>query len=100
MSNECSLQRYLPGGGISPHVDGKKFQNLVVLLILGGQGSLFVCDDRDGFNYRSVDCAPGRLVLLPARGYMERNDTPFHYLINVTSERFVLGLRQNVLLKS
>ena len=95
--NEMSLQCYPVGGGISPHVDGKKFQNLIALIIIGGKGSLYTCDDRAGKNPVPVDCSPGRLVLLPARNFLqEYPDTPFHFLKNVTSKRYVIGLRQIV----
>ena len=97
--NELSLQRYpAEYGGISPHVDGPKFQNLIALLVLGGHGELYWCKNRDGEDAVPIPCPAGNLVLLPARGYMERTNTPFHFLTEVTCERYVLGLRQNTLL--
>lgn len=94
--NEVSVQRYPIGGGISPHVDGKKFLNLVVLVVIEGHGELYTCTDRSGAHATCVPCPPGQLVILPARGYRDRTDTPFHYLGNVTAERYLLGLRQNI----
>jgi hypothetical protein len=93
--NDLSLQKYRAGSlGITPHRDGLKFINLICIVVVGGQGRFFVCSDRSGNDSLEIDAEPGRAIFLRAPGFMGGNDRPFHYLTEVTEERYSFGLRQ------
>ena len=45
--NRMVLQTYEPNSiGITPHRDGKRYKNLVCVLVLEGEGRFYVCSDR------------------------------------------------------
>jgi dihydroneopterin aldolase len=95
--NEMSLQKYEVGSiGITPHVDGLSCKNLICIFILTGKAKFAFCDDRAGSNPRYLDTTPGNLILFRAPGFMNSDFRPFHFLSDVTEQRIVFGLRQNV----
>lgn len=95
--NELVLQKYEKGSiGITPHVDGLSYINLVIILILKGGGDFVICDNRDGSNPYYLDKTPGNAIILRAPGFFGSNKRPFHYLADITRERITFGLRQKI----
>lgn len=94
--NDMVVQRYAAGSrGISPHRDHLRYRELVVLLTLSGHARLFVCDDRSGGGAAEVGMAPGRLLLMRAPGFAGSQERPFHFLAEVSRQRYGLGLRHD-----
>lgn len=96
--NDRAVQKYpAQSRGIGIHRDGLRYRNLVFILTLAGQSSLFSCQSRDGAGRVEIDDRPGRLVLLAAPGFKGLQDPearPFHGVDQVISGRFSIGLRQ------
>ena len=93
--NDLMLQRYSVGEiGITPHRDRTGYRNLVCLFVLAGAGRFYVCDDRDGCGAREVSHAPGDVILMRAPGYRGSSARPFHFVRDITTDRYVFGLRQ------
>lgn len=94
--NDRVVQRYRPGcAGISPHRDHLRYVRLVAVLVIAGAGRFFICGDRSGRDAREVPAPPGSLLLMRAPGFAGSDHRPFHMLRDVTSERLILGLRQD-----
>ncbi len=92
--NDIAVQRYTPGSaGISPHRDFLQFRQVVVLIILAGQGRFFVCDNREGLNPTEVPVKPGDALLMQAPDFGGQTRQPFHFLRDITEPRVVVGLR-------
>lgn len=92
--NDIAVQRYVPGSaGITPHRDFLQFRQLVVLIILAGQGRFFVCDNREGLNAVEVPVRPGDALLMQAPDFGGQNRRPFHFLRDITERRVIVGLR-------
>jgi hypothetical protein len=95
--NELVLQRYAPGQlGLTPHRDSLRAINLIALVNLCGQAEFYRCDDRQGTNAVSLDTTPGNVIFLLAPGFLNTSVRPFHYLTNIRSTRYSLGLRQRI----
>lgn len=95
--NAMVLQRYLPGElGITPHRDSLRAINLIALMNLGGTAEFHRCDDRQGRNSILLDTTPGNAILMRAPGFLDAQIRPFHYLTNIRSIRYSLGLRQRI----
>jgi len=95
--NAMVIQRYLPGElGITPHRDSLRAINLIALVNLSGVAEFYRCDDRQGTNSIALDTTPGNVILMRAPGFLNASVRPFHYLTNVRSIRYSLGLRQRV----
>ncbi len=93
--NDISIQRYHKGSlGITPHIDGKSRLNLVSVIVLEGQGKFFICQDRSGKDAVQLDGSPGNLILMRANGFMGYENTPFHFVKDIETDRYVFGLRQ------
>lgn len=95
--NAMVLQKYEKGAlGITPHLDGKRYVNLVCIFVLEGEGKFYVCDNRAGDNPREIDATLGKVIFMRAPGFrgME-NNRPFHFVTNISSDRYTLTLRQN-----
>lgn len=93
--NEVVVQRYRKDSlGITPHVDGASHRNLVILIVLEGYGDFNLCDDRSGSNPYKVDMTPGCILFMRANGFLNYTNTPFHFLNNIKSKKYVLGIRQ------
>ncbi len=94
--DDLIVQRYPKGSrGITPHRDHLRYTGLVALMTVSGRARLFTCEDRAGTAAEEVDISPGRLVLMPAPGFAQRGDRPFHFLKDVTRTRISLGLRHD-----
>lgn len=92
--NDLAVQRYIPGSaGITPHRDFLQFRQVVVLIILAGQGRFFVCDNREGLNAVEVPVKPGDALLMQAPDFGGQNRRPFHFLRDITERRVIVGLR-------
>lgn len=92
--NDVVIQRYPAGSaGITAHRDHLRYRGLIALLSLSGSARLFTCRERAGDDPREVDCAPGRLVLMPAPGFAGGDARPFHFLRDIRHRRYSLGIR-------
>jgi hypothetical protein len=95
--NSLVLQRYEPGQlGITPHRDSLRAVNLIALVNLNGSAEFYCCDDRQGTNAVQLDTTPGNVIFLRAPGFLKAQVRPFHFLTNIRSTRYSLGLRQKV----
>lgn len=95
--NSLVLQRYEPGQlGITPHRDSLGAVNLITLVNLNGSAEFYRCDDRQGTNAVQLNTTPGNVIFLRAPGFLNATVRPFHFLTNVRSTRYSLGLRQRV----
>jgi len=70
-ANEATVMRYPVGvGGISPHLDGRRYSLIVASFSIAGTGRLTIPTDRTGVHERcGWVCAPGDLVLLRGPGF-------------------------------
>lgn len=95
--NDLMLQRYTEGElGITPHRDRTSYRNVICLFVIDGHGRFLVCDDRAGTNAVEIANAPGDLVLTRAPGCLGLTRRPFHCVRDITSTRYVFGLRHEV----
>lgn len=95
--NDLMLQRYRKGElGISPHRDRSSYRNVICLFVIGGRGRFLVCEDRAGTRAVEIASAPGDLVLTRAPGCLGLARRPFHCVRDITSTRYVFGLRHDV----
>lgn len=93
--NDLMLQRYSVGEvGITPHRDRTGYRNLVCLFVLEGRGRFYVCDDRVGAGAREIAHAAGDVILMRAPGYRGSSERPYHLVRDITSPRYIFGLRQ------
>ncbi len=92
---ELSLQLYEVGSqGITPHMDGQKYINLVCIFTLTGNCRFSVCKDRDGKGAIALDSSPGNVILLRAPGFLKSEYRPFHVVTDIQGPRISFGLRQ------
>ncbi len=94
--NDVMIQKYPVGsGGITPHRDRTDYRHIICLFVLDGFGRFYVSDDRNKTNAIEIANLPGDVVLMPGPGFVGLNERPFHYLENITSERWIFGLRHD-----
>jgi len=95
--NDLVVQHYQAGSlGITAHRDHVRYTGLVALILLSGEGGRFyACTERSGLDAREIPWRPGDMLLMRAPGFAERTDRPFHYLCDVTTERYSIGLRHD-----
>lgn len=93
--NDARVQRYDPGGFLTPHRDGDWFLNLSAVLVLQGYGRFGFCEDRDFWRMRLMVSRPGTLLLIRGTGFIGAETQPFHFIDNVQEERLTLTFRQN-----
>lgn len=95
--NDFAIQNYPKmSRGIGIHRDGLRYPHVVLIITLAGSSRLFACDNRDGQNKRRIDDRPGRLVLLSAAGFGDREGEdarPLHGVDQLSGGRLSLGLR-------
>ncbi len=92
--NDIVVQRYTAGSlGISAHRDHLKYRGLVCLILLSGTGRFYTCKDRLKSKRTEVLWAPGSVLFMRAPGFANRDERPFHYLADVSTERYSIGLR-------
>ncbi len=95
--NDLIVQRYPAGcSGISPHRDHLRYEGLVVIVPLSGQGRFFLCEARDGRNPREIPAPLGSAVIMRAPGFGGSRARPFHYVKEIAAERLSFGLRHDV----
>jgi len=93
--NSLVLQKYEAGSlGITPHRDGKRYVNLICVVVLAGQGRFWVCEDRAGNGAREVEASPGMAIFMRGPGFRGSQDRPFHYVSEIQETRYTFGLRQ------
>ena len=94
--HEPMLQHYAAGSiGITPHLDQAPYINLVVVIVLGGGGTFFVCADRRGRDLREIPAPPGDMILLRCPGLAGARQRVFHGVRDIDADRYSLGLRQD-----
>lgn len=96
--NSMVLQKYEPGSlGITPHRDGRRYINLICIFVLAGDGKFYVCADRSGRQSQEIPASAGDAILMKAPGFqgMPACDRPFHYVTQIRTTRYTLGLRQH-----
>lgn len=78
--NEVGIARYRPGSlGITPHLDGKWYRRLVVVVTLYGRARFVVTRTRAGELLEEWHPGPGDLVLMRGPGLAgARDGRPFH----------------------
>ena len=95
--NEVGITHYVPGSiGITPHMDGKWYRRLVVVVTVYGRAAFAICGSRDPDDVveRWV-FGPGDLVLMRGPGLAgHRDGRPFHLVHGpLEGERLSLGIR-------
>ena len=95
--NDLLLQRYPPGPyALTPHLDGKRFVDLVSVAVLEGSARFCVCADRAGNKQQEIPALPGSVIFMRAPGFAGNQDgRPFHSVLDVESGRYTLGMRNN-----
>jgi hypothetical protein len=96
--NEAGVARYRPGSiGITPHLDGKWYRRLVIVVTVEGSAPFTVCRDRAGEVIERWIAAPGGLTLLRGPGLLGvRDGRPFHTVQGPRRGRRVsIGFRMN-----
>jgi len=94
--NEAGLVSYHPGSiGITPHLDGRRYRRLVVVVTLSGEADVSICRDRAGSRIAVFESGPGSMTLLGGPGLAGRRDgRPFHAVGSPRAgERRAIGLR-------
>lgn len=95
--NDLTIRKYEKRScGITPHRDSAKLVNLIAIVNLEGEARFCVCDDREGTNTREIDHRSGMVLLLRAPGFLWTDFRPFHFVGEVTQERYTFALRQNI----
>jgi hypothetical protein len=98
--NEVGVAHYVPGSiGITPHLDGKWYRRLIVVVTVFGRAPFAICASRDPEDV--VDrwtAEPGDLVLMRGPGLAgARDGRPFHLVEGPRDgERLSLGVRMSV----
>ncbi len=94
--NEVEMLRYPEGSvGIAPHLDQKRYVNLICSCNLTGGGRFFTCGDREGNNPVEHRAEAGDVILLRGHDFAGEKKRPFHYVSSLQSERFTCIIRQN-----
>ena len=98
--NEVGIAHYVPGSiGITPHMDGKWYRRLVVVLTVYGRAPFAICGSRDPADVLARwSAGPGDLVFMRGPGLAgHRDGRPFHLVEGPRrSERLSLGIRMSV----
>jgi hypothetical protein len=97
--NEVGIAHYVPGSiGITPHMDGKWYRRLVVVLTVSGRAPFAICGSRDAADVlERWSAGPGDLVLMRGPGLAgHRDGRPFHLVEGPRrGERLSLGIRMS-----
>ncbi|MEX0832575.1 MAG: hypothetical protein WD276_01680 [Actinomycetota bacterium] len=97
--NEAGIAHYVPGSiGITPHLDGKWYRRLVVVVTVYGRSRFAICGSRsteDVIGERVV--GPGDLVFMRGPGLGgARDGRPYHLVEGPKrGERLSLGIRMS-----
>lgn len=97
--NEVGIAHYVPGSiGITPHMDGKWYRRLVLVLTVSGRAPFAICGSRDPADVVARwSAGPGDLVLMRGPGLAGRRDgRPFHLVEGPRrGERLSIGIRMS-----
>ncbi|HEX5937091.1 MAG TPA: hypothetical protein VFZ75_05295 [Actinomycetota bacterium] len=97
--NEVGIAHYAPGSiGITPHMDGKWYRRLVVVLTVSGRAPFAICGSRDPTDVlERWSAGPGDLVLMRGPGLAgHRDGRPFHLVEGPRrGERLSIGIRMS-----
>ena len=94
--NDWIIQQYAPGGiGITPHRDRTDYRHLICLFVLSGHGRFQISKDRLKSQAMEIANLPGDVILMPGPGFRGMEHRPFHYLEDVTTDRWIFGLRHD-----
>lgn len=94
--NDVMIQMYEPGsGGITPHRDRTDYRHVICLFVLEGHGRFYISDDRKKTNQLEIANLPGDVLLMPGPGFVGLEQRPYHYLEDITEERWIFGLRHD-----
>lgn len=94
--NDWIIQQYKPRCiGITPHRDRTDYRHLICLFVLSGHGRFKISNDRS--KHRAVEIAnlPGDVILMPGPGFSGLKHRPFHCLEDVSTNRWIFGLRHD-----
>lgn len=93
--NDRAMVIYEEGStGISPHKDHLCFEGVVAILTLTGQADFYICNDRNKNNSIHFAAKAGVMIMMRGANYLGL-ERPFHYVENVTAQRYGFGLRYN-----
>jgi hypothetical protein len=97
--NEVGVAHYVAGSiGITPHMDGKWYRRLVIVVTVYGRAPFAICGSRDPDDVvRRWTVGPGDLVLMRGPGLAGgRDGRPFHLVEGPRrGERLSLGIRMS-----
>ncbi|MDE0309326.1 MAG: hypothetical protein OXI60_05780 [Acidiferrobacterales bacterium] len=94
--NDWIIQKYVPGCiGITPHRDRTDYRHMICLFVLSGHGRFHISRDRVKTGSMEVVNLPGDVILMPGPGFKGMSHRPFHYLEDVTTDRWIFGLRHD-----
>ncbi len=97
--NEVGVAHYVPGSiGITPHMDGKWYRRIVVVVTVYGRAPFAICGSRDPRDIVERWIAgPGDLVVMRGPGLAgARDGRPFHLVEGPRrGERLSLGIRMS-----
>lgn len=94
--NDLIVQKYEVGsGGITPHLDRTDYRHIICLFVLAGHGRFYISENRQKQNQIEIANFPGDVILMPGPGFKYLETRPFHYLEDITEERWVFGLRHD-----
>ena len=95
--NEMRVQHYYPDSiGITTHRDGASYHNLIAILVLEGKSKFALAENRAGDNPRYLDATPGTIILMRAPGFLGSSYRPFHFVTDIHTDRYILGMGQKV----
>ncbi len=93
--NDVAVQLYKAGSrGITPHLDDRKYINLICIFPLLGRGRFCICKDRKGENPVELDSSLGNVILMRGPGFRNSKQRPLHFISDIQGPRISLGIRQ------
>ena len=94
--NDWMIQKYVPEALVSlPIATETDYRHMICLFVLAGHGRFYVSDDREKTNQREIANLPGDVILMPGPGFKYLKRRTFHYLEDITEERWIFGLRHD-----
>lgn len=94
--NDWIIQKYVPGCiGITPHRDRTDYRHMICLFVLSGFGRFHISKDRAKNDSMEIVNLPGDVILMPGPGFKGMLHRPFHYLEDITTDRWIFGLRHD-----